>query len=884
MEDELSRAFDALPAMICAALPDGCVDFVNQRWCDYTGLGSQKSCGEAWQDAVHPQDLPYVLETWRMIITSAESGELEARLRRFDGNYRWFHIAVAPTHDKAGLLIRWLTVHTDIQEQRIVRDTGFATAQNLRSIINTIPMTAWSTRTDGYCDFCNQRWLDYTGLTLQQVQGGGWGVAIHPDDWNGLIDNWQSCLATGAALRTEARLRRFDGAYRWFLFLGNPLRDERGEIVKWFGTNIDIEDRKRAEEDLKTKERDLIRIINTIPTTAWATRPDGFCEFLSNRWLDYAGFTYEQAVGWRWAAVIHPDDAPGLQAHWLGCLENGTPVNAEARMRRSDGVYRWFLFLACPLRDESGTIIKWYGTNVDIEDRKRADEALRESERNLIQIINTIPTLAWSNDPDGSVDFLNRRWLEFTGLSAEEARGQGCSAAIHPDDVRPLAEYWYRALATGEHVDWEARMRRYDGEYRWFLFRASPLRDASGKIQKWYGTNVDIEDRKRAEAELRRSEAFLAEGQRLNLSGSFSWCLSTDTITFSEQLYRIYDFPPHTHLTPTLIAGRVHPEDAQLVLDKIGLAKEGRDLNYEFRLLMPDGSVKYLRTVSHLTSDWEGRPELIGAVQDVTERQLAEEVLGKVRSELARMARVASLGTLTASIAHEVSQPLSGIITNAHAGLRMLGAPQPNLDGAVETVKRTLRDGNRASEVISRLRSLFGNNHVTAERVGLNEAIGEVIALLRGELQRNRVVLRTEFDANLPDVIGDRIQLQQVVLNLLLNASESMNQVDDRPRKLLIKTQRDDRGWTSVTVRDSGCGFNPDGVEQLFDAFYTTKSGGMGMGLSVSRSIVQSHRGTLTALSSGDPGACFSFLLPPASEQNIRSVDKIAVDALTKGL
>jgi PAS domain S-box-containing protein len=882
VEDELNRALEVLPAMVWIALASGRVDFVNQRWCAYVGVDSSSACGQEWHDAVHPHDLPQVMERWQAIIASGNPSEVEARLRRSDGYYRWFLLSINPIRDEKRDVNRWLSINTDIHEyKQRANDRGGTSSHDLRSVINTIPMTAWSTLADGYCDFCNQHWLDYTGLSLEQAQGWGWEEAIHPEDRHVLRERWQLCLRSGSAVKNEARMRRFDGTYRWFLFLGNPLRDENGEIVKWFGTNIDIEDRKRAEEDLKTKERDLIRIINTIPTTAWATRPDGFCEFLSDRWLDYAGFTYEQAVGWRWAAVIHPEDAAGLQEHWLGSLASGTPVNAEARMRRSDGVYRWFLFLACPFRDESGTIIKWYGTNVDIEDRKRADEALRESERNLIQIINTIPTLAWSNDSDGRVDFLNKRWLEFTGLSTEEAWGQGWSAAIHPDDARPLAEYWYRALATGEQVDWEARMRRFDGEYRWFLFRASPLRDAAGKIQKWYGTNVDIEDRKRADAELRRSEAFLAEGQRLNLSGSFSWCLSTDAITFSEQLYRIYEFDSGVQLSPSLIASRLHPDDAQLVPEKIAMAKEGNDdLNYEFRLQMLNGSVKYLRTVAHLTTDWAGRPEMIGVVQDVTERQLAEEALGKVRSELARMVRVASLGALTASIAHEVSQPLSGIITNANAGLRMLAAKQPNIDGALDTVRRTLRDGNRASEVISRLRSLFGNNSVTTESIDLNEAIQEVLALLRVELQRNRVVLRMEFGDNLPAVVGDRIQIQQVVLNLLLNASEAMADVQDRQRQLLVKTQRDTDGWASVTVSDSGCGFEPERVEQLFDAFYTTKHGGMGMGLSVSRSIMQSHRGHLRASPNDGPGASLYFSMPPAPEQNSQSAKSIVLDDL----
>jgi C4-dicarboxylate-specific signal transduction histidine kinase len=360
------------------------------------------------------------------------------------------------------------------------------------------------------------------------------------------------------------------------------------------------------------------------------------------------------------------------------------------------------------------------------------------------------------------------------------------------------------------------------------------------------------------------------------LSGSFSWRLDTDEITFSEQLYRIYEIESDALVTLERISNRVHPEDVQLVTEKMAQARGGqRDLNYEFRLRMPDGRVKYLRTVARTSIDREGRPEIIGAVQDVTERQLSEETLGKVRSELTRMARVASLGTLTASIAHEVSQPLSGIITNANTGLRMLAAEPSNIDGARETVRRTLRDGNRASEVISKLRALFGNRNVTAELVDLNEAAREVIALVLSELQRNRVILRVEFDQNMPSVIGDRIQLQQVILNLFLNASEAMTNIDDRPREILIRTEKDGDEWVRITVRDEGVGIDPQSIDQLFDAFYTTKNGGMGMGLSVSRSIIESHHGRIWAIPNNGPGATFCFSMQRAIEDgNFGSVQE----------
>ena len=290
------------------------------------------------------------------------------------------------------------------------------------------------------------------------------------------------------------------------------------------------------------------------------------------------------------------------------------------------------------------------------------------------------------------------------------------------------------------------------------------------------------------------------------------------------------------------------------------------DFEREYRLQMPDRSVKYVHTVAHGTRDQNGRLECVGAVQDVTERRLSEEALGKVRSEFAHVARVTSLGALTASIAHEVNQPLSGIITNASTCLRMLAADPPNVEGARETARRTIRDGNRASDVITRLRALFSKRDVTPESVDLNEATREVIALSSNELQRNRVVLRPEFADDLPPVTGDRVQLQQVILNLLLNASEAMSGVDDRPRRLVIRTERDEDDRVRLAVQDAGVGFDPQGVEKLFEAFYTTKSGGMGIGLSVSRSIIESHHGRLWVAPNDGPGATFSFSIPRRPE------------------
>ncbi len=366
-----------------------------------------------------------------------------------------------------------------------------------------------------------------------------------------------------------------------------------------------------------------------------------------------------------------------------------------------------------------------------------------------------------------------------------------------------------------------------------------------------------------ANEELRRSEAFLAEGQQLTTTGSFAWRVATGEITWSDQLYRMFEFDRSKPVTLTDIGSRVHPDDLPLLYHMLTRAEaEASGFEYEHRLLMPDQSVKHLHLVAHARRTRDGALEYIGAVQDVTERRRSEEALGRLQSELAHMARITSLGALTASIAHEVNQPLSGIVTNASTSLRMLAADPPNVEGALETARRTIRDAKRASDVITRLRALFNRKAVTSEPVDLNEAAREVVALSAAEMQRGRVTLRAEYDETLPAILGDRVQLQQVMLNLLRNAVDAVSGIEDRTRLVVLRTGRDEAGNVRLSVEDSGPGLDPDSVPRLFEAFYSTKTGGMGIGLSVSRTIIEGHGGRLWAAPNEGHGATFAFAIP----------------------
>ena len=510
---------------------------------------------------------------------------------------------------------------------------------------------------------------------------------------------------------------------------------------------------------------------------------------------------------------------------------------------------------------------------IQVAEREKAEAEVRQlasgleaKVRRLVEA-NVVGVVMWNLE--GAITGANEAFLHMVQYD----QGDLASGRVRWTDLTPPewreCDYWAIAQLkkTGIFQPYEKEFFRKDGS-RVPVLLGGALFEGNGNDGVAFV--LDLRQQKRAREELRRSEAFLAEAQRLTHIGSYSWRVATDEIKWSEQLYRIYEFEIGVPVTPELIRTRVHPEDVTLIEKMVEQARNGRDhFEWQYRLLMPDHSIKYLHAVAHATRDQDGQLEYIAAVQDVTARRLSEEAFDKARSELAHVTRMMSLGTLAAAIAHEINQPLSGIVTNASTCQRMLTATPPNINGALETARRTIRDANRASEVIVRLRALFNRKETATESVDLNEATREVVALSLSGLQRNGVVVRAELADNLPCVTGDRIQLQQVVLNLLRNGADAMSRVDDRPRHLVIITDRDEGDRVRVSVKDVGVGFEPQAADRLFEGFYTTKDDGMGIGLSVSKSIIESHHGRLWAEQNDGPGATFSFSIPCRREQGL---------------
>jgi PAS domain S-box-containing protein len=624
---------------------------------------------------------------------------------------------------------------------------------------------------------------------------------------------------------------------------------------------------RRRADALATTESQFRLLVETIPALVWRGTPEGELDYLNQRAVKYLGHTAQSLSGGRWLDLVHPDHRDATVRRWMLSATTGASYEDIYPLRRADGQYRWIQSVGEPFHDQNGRITHWYGLIVDIDERRRGEEELRLSEARKAAILDSAIDCIVTIDHEGCITEFNPAAERTFGYRRADVVGRQLADVIIPGALRETHQQGFnRYLSTGEPrvLGKRVEMTAMRADRSEFPVELAITRIPLEGPPSFTGYLRDITERKRSEAELRRSEAFLAEAQQLSRVGSFSWRVATDEIMWSEQLYRIFAIDRDVRVNLQVIASRIHPEDLSVFKDQIERSRrDGGDVQLEIRLQMPDRTLKYVHVVAHSRKDSDQR-EYIGAVQDVTERRLSEETLARVRAELASVTRVTSLGALTASIAHEVNQPLAGIITNASTCLRMLGAEPPDIEGARETVRRTVRDGDRAAEVITRLRALFSRKELTLESVDLSEATREVIALSLNDLQRHRAILQLELAADLPPIAGDRIQLQQVILNLLRNAAEAMVDVHDRPRALLIRTEPEDGNRVRLTVRDAGTGVMPHTLDALFDPFYTTKSGGMGIGLFVSRSIIDAHQGRLWVKPNDGPGVTFAFSVPTA--------------------
>ncbi|HJZ68546.1 MAG TPA: PAS domain S-box protein, partial [Blastocatellia bacterium] len=542
--------------------------------------------------------------------------------------------------------------------------------------------------------------------------------------------------STGTFQPFEKEFFRKDGSRVPVLIGGALFEESSNEGVAFV---LDLTERKQTEQALRESEREARLIVDSIPGLVGILDPSGKIEAVNRQILEYYGKTLEEL---KERAPVHPEDIPRVLEVVTASIASGEPFEVEFRARRFDGVYRWLQNRGFPLRDANDRIVRWYNLLIDIDERKRAEEALRESEKNLRSVIDGIAGLVAVAAPNGELETVNRQVLEYFGRSAEELKNWGTINIVHPEDLPRILEIFRQSIAAGIPFHYETRLKRVDGEFRWFEARFVPIRDDTGRIVRWYVLLTDIEDRTQAQARLQQ-----------------------------------------------------------------------------------------------------------------------------MQSDFAHINRVSTMGELAASLSHEVLHPIATARNNARAGMRFLEMNPPNLDEVREALSCVVKDADRAKDIVGRVRDHIKKAPPRREAFDLNEAVREAIAMVHSAIARNRIAINTDLINEVIPVQGDRVQLQQVVVNLILNAVDAMSSDENTTRKLSIRVEQDQAdGGVLVQVRDSGPGIDPEKVDRIFEPFYTTKTSGVGMGLAICRSIINGHGGRLWAEANEPRGAVFQFTLPAAQE------------------
>jgi PAS domain S-box-containing protein len=868
----LRQIIDSSPALIHTARPDGYLDFFNQTWLDFLGQPIEKLSGWDWTSFIHLEDVEAFVQKWRESIATGEHFERTARVRRADGVYRWMLHRKVPRRNVDGNVIKWFGSSIDIEERTRAEEQRQMSAQLLQRnefYLNEAQrlghIGSWVFDFEGGFDYWSRELFHIYGLdpekhapTLEQYL-----ARVHPHDREFMASLIKRMLAEGLGCDVTKRIVRPDGELRHIRCVGAPVV-ENGTLKRIVGSAIDVTEHEVLTQELLRREAYLAEAQRLSHTGSFGWRPGSG----ENVWSDetYRIFEYDPAEKVTLDMImerVHPEDR-NLVLELVERTSSGGAIDCEYRLLFPDDRVKYVRVLARPLETASDDL-EIAGAVIDITEAKWAEEKIRLSERELRTLIEAIPAYVGTNQPDGSVDFISQSWLDYTGFSKEQGMGWGWASAIHPEDFDRVLANWRAAVAAGVPAEHQLRCRRADGTYHWFLYRGLPLRDDGGNVVKWYGTLMNIDALKETESALQMREHELLGIIETIPSMLWSTSPTGEPTHLSQRLLEYYG-APFEELTNRGWESFIHPDDREETAKAFFRAIEtGESFSAIHRVRRADGEYRWHQTVGEPLRDPHGKIiQWYGLLIDIDERKRAEDRLRDTSIRLSTASKIATVAELSASIAHELNQPLMAVLANAQAAKRWLAADPPDLTETNASIERILRDIRSADEAMQHIRALFKSGPYEKSDESVLDIIRESLRFVHEDPKKRGAQIDWSIEGSLPPICVDRIQTQQVFINLISNAIEATDG-SANTAKILLRVFVTQEHEVIVQVIDNGTGL--EDTEKIFDAFMTTKEKGMGIGLAVSRSIVEAHGGRLWAENNPVGGAIFNVALPVPSKR-----------------
>jgi PAS domain S-box-containing protein len=842
-------------------------------------------------DRIHPDDRYRMEQTKEQAVKNCTDFDVEHRILLPDGTIKYVHAVAHAGRDCSGNL-EYMGVMSDVTERKRAEVERAALARNLEESnakLEEAQRVAHVGHWEWDLETSEVIWSDETyrifGLKPRErpMDLAAVRELVHPDDRESLYGGVDVDLAVGVNPVAEFRIVRPNGEVRTLHAITSkrwtsPPDASQGEPLerasKLFGTVQDVTENKRAEEDRQALSRDL-QASNARLEEAQRLVHMGHYEWnlITGRviWSDelyriyglspQGGATDMTLV----SEMIHPADRERVFRGADEAIRFGVPAAAEHRVIRPDGEVRTVYGLGTVKRDAAGVACEMFGTVQDITERKRAEDALQLSEFYLSEGQRLAHMGSWAFSESGR--YWSNELYKIYGLDPKDGPPtvDQYLALLHPQDRASIAKSINLMLEEHRGFDQIERIFRPDGQLRYLRAVAVPIVEQE-VFKGFVGTTIDVTEQELLTQELRRERAYLAEAQSLTHTGSWASNFHTgQNHHVSAEIYRLHGLEPSEGpLALDSFLKTIHPEDEPIVLANITNAIHARTdfENPEYRICLPDGTIRFLRAIGHRDPSGE-IGEYVGITMDITERKRAEEErerLHQLEADLARVNRINMMGELAAALAHEIKQPITASITSADALVRWLGHDPPQLEQARETASRIVQDANRAANVIDSLRSFYKTGNPSDRRlVDVTKIIEEMVGLLMGEAARHAITIRTEVETTTPTILVNVVQLQQVFMNLMLNAIEAMK---DAGGDLTIRSRANSEGQLVVSIVDTGVGLQNGSTEEVFKPFHTTKLQGTGMGLTITRSIVESYGGRVWATPNQDMGATFHFILP----------------------